>query len=478
MDLDPPALPDFSEANTLEEKLDIPSQSAYGRTGGMAGIPKKKSSLLISKLRSLFQDSQQASIAPELRRQVKPQISTPTEPPISPPLSPRTGPEATQRSTESQNEHTVLVHESKLEVAPQRSVSITPSNSSNDNSARFISKSRQVVQNHVPESSTNLALDVFEPQHVPEIPPHSSSSSHSGAFEPYARVHERVGLDMEASNVCVNRVSTPSLPLDDLEFNRLDVNLADYLIALCSDPRIERSDALHRFLNPRRPETFTGSSPMDQGSHTSRSETIDKPSCNQSTLGEEGCVNPEIKAGEDSAESKTGQDSSNRSQTARQFEGKKVSHARTSPGPFPGEENALKQTKSLEDAVTTAIGSGLDTVPHPGDPVNSGTRLDQGGEGYDGPSSYGRERSSPQTCPSKPRKVTINDFDLIRTLGTGCAGKVSYPAFVGNVLSNTDIHSQVVLARHKKSRKVIALKAMAKKQVIARSELRHALVCV
>lgn len=46
------------------------------------------------------------------------------------------------------------------------------------------------------------------------------------------------------------------------------------------------------------------------------------------------------------------------------------------------------------------------------------------------------------------------------------------------VLLELGIHrtSQVVLVRHKDTRKVFALKAMGKKQVIAQHELDHALV--
>ncbi|EIN14271.1 hypothetical protein PUNSTDRAFT_80494 [Punctularia strigosozonata HHB-11173 SS5] len=54
------------------------------------------------------------------------------------------------------------------------------------------------------------------------------------------------------------------------------------------------------------------------------------------------------------------------------------------------------------------------------------------------------------------RKVTVNDFEMLRVLGKGCAGKV-------------------LLVRHKQSADLYALKAITKRHVLAHQELQHTL---
>jgi serum/glucocorticoid-regulated kinase 2 len=54
------------------------------------------------------------------------------------------------------------------------------------------------------------------------------------------------------------------------------------------------------------------------------------------------------------------------------------------------------------------------------------------------------------------RKVVINDFEMLRVLGKGCAGKV-------------------LLVRHKPTSELYALKAITKRHVLAHQELQHTL---
>lgn len=54
------------------------------------------------------------------------------------------------------------------------------------------------------------------------------------------------------------------------------------------------------------------------------------------------------------------------------------------------------------------------------------------------------------------KKVVIDDFEMMRVLGKGCAGKV-------------------LLVRHKKSERLYALKAITKRHVLAHQELQHTL---
>ncbi|KAL5533766.1 hypothetical protein ACEPAG_226 [Sanghuangporus baumii] len=64
-----------------------------------------------------------------------------------------------------------------------------------------------------------------------------------------------------------------------------------------------------------------------------------------------------------------------------------------------------------------------------------------------------RERA---TKAKEAKKVAIDDFDMMRVLGKGCAGKV-------------------LLVRHRKSENIYALKAITKRHVLAHQELQHTL---
>ncbi|CAL1694869.1 unnamed protein product [Somion occarium] len=68
-----------------------------------------------------------------------------------------------------------------------------------------------------------------------------------------------------------------------------------------------------------------------------------------------------------------------------------------------------------------------------------------------------RKKRSKSTDPKKSkRKVVIDDFEMMRVLGKGCAGKV-------------------LLVRHKPTQDVFALKAITKRHVLAHQELQHTL---
>ena len=76
--------------------------------------------------------------------------------------------------------------------------------------------------------------------------------------------------------------------------------------------------------------------------------------------------------------------------------------------------------------------------------------------------STGRKKRSASTAgvPKEPkksqRKVVIDDFEMMRVLGKGCAGKV-------------------LLVRHKQTSDLFALKAITKRHVLAHQELQHTL---
>ncbi|KAL4068951.1 hypothetical protein V8B97DRAFT_1918412 [Scleroderma yunnanense] len=66
------------------------------------------------------------------------------------------------------------------------------------------------------------------------------------------------------------------------------------------------------------------------------------------------------------------------------------------------------------------------------------------------------QSTDPNRKKKSQRKVAINDFEMMRVLGKGCAGKV-------------------LLVRHKESTDLYALKAITKRHVLAHQELQHTL---
>ncbi len=67
-----------------------------------------------------------------------------------------------------------------------------------------------------------------------------------------------------------------------------------------------------------------------------------------------------------------------------------------------------------------------------------------------------RSKSGARTKERASRKVQVSDFEMMRVLGKGCAGKV-------------------LLVRHKSSSDLYALKAITKRHVLAHQELQHTL---
>ena len=80
---------------------------------------------------------------------------------------------------------------------------------------------------------------------------------------------------------------------------------------------------------------------------------------------------------------------------------------------------------------------------------------------YDKRSRAGRKKRAPSVDPSRElkkqsKKVAVDDFEMMRVLGKGCAGKV-------------------LLVRHKPTSDLFALKAITKRHVLAHQELQHTL---
>ncbi|PWN33521.1 kinase-like protein [Meira miltonrushii] len=88
-----------------------------------------------------------------------------------------------------------------------------------------------------------------------------------------------------------------------------------------------------------------------------------------------------------------------------------------------------------------------------GDDANNGAVASSSRSANDPANSHKRERRQKKRTDEK---VTVDDFDMIRVLGKGCAGKV-------------------LLVRHKPTKGLFAMKSIHKRHVLAHQELQHTL---
>ena len=108
---------------------------------------------------------------------------------------------------------------------------------------------------------------------------------------------------------------------------------------------------------------------------------------------------------------------------------------------------ALQSETEAEVAEATDMTDAEDT-----DAFGASAMSDAGGPGItDLPV---KKKKKKQKLERKTRKVVIDDFEMMRVLGKGCAGKV-------------------LLVRHKGSQSLYALKAITKRHVLAHQELQH-----
>jgi len=110
-----------------------------------------------------------------------------------------------------------------------------------------------------------------------------------------------------------------------------------------------------------------------------------------------------------------------------------------SPIPPPQSETDAEGTEVTDAEDTDAFGVG--TMSDAGRPG----AIDQ---------AVKKKKKKKQKLERKSRKVVIDDFEMMRVLGKGCAGKV-------------------LLVRHKRSQALYALKAITKRHVLAHQELQH-----
>jgi hypothetical protein len=111
------------------------------------------------------------------------------------------------------------------------------------------------------------------------------------------------------------------------------------------------------------------------------------------------------------------------------------------PSPLNGREGTLSQTSETTEDDESSI-------------VSESKKYDKG-------SRIGRKKRAHSVDPNRElkkrsKKVAVDDFEMMRVLGKGCAGKV-------------------LLVRHKPTSDLFALKAITKRHVLAHQELQHTL---
>jgi hypothetical protein len=371
-------------------------------------MPKKKSSVFLSRVRTCFQESHQPPQATNQLQPTRLQIPTSAYPPISPPHSPGGSPASVRDMSKPQGGEAWVHHSTNQKGVPGESLSLTPSNSSNDNSAGR-SGSRHVSQDYRRTSSTDQTLGGSD---IPGILKASSNVMPSSR-----RPEPMIPRDVATSVGSANRQCTPSLPLDQLEFDRLDVALADYLIELCSDPVTVRSDALHRFFDLRRPVAYTTAGyqrsehSLNVGPHA---PSVSEKHSSQAADTVSRFAKPEIEQNKISAISQA-MESDQQHLRARHLLNGGSEHIPNADEAGPSEAHVIAHSRSLESHSTRVdvsrcekeLPNGVvqDKVPSAASPL---------------------ETSPVRPSERQSRKVTVDDFDLIRTLGKGCAGKVSY----------------------------------------------------
>jgi hypothetical protein len=204
----------------------------------------------------------------------------------------------------------------------------------------------------------------------------------------------------------------PSNGLDALEFNRTDVALADYLIALCSQPTTKERDILRLFFRVRRPGPSLSISTAASSAQPAGPIT--------SSATENGNAQIALKAdeprlpGTDVADVNVAAEGDEQAWRRYREDGQACgrqeivpdSAAPTMSGDLCPRRNSEPSTSNTCQEVHSASAQASPTP--------------RGSVALQEHDSTGQQEASRQ-----PRKVTIDVFDLIRTLGKGCAGKVN-----------------------------------------------------
>lgn len=386
--------------------------------------PKKRPSFFLAKVRSIFQDSQSPkTVISQSRPAVHQRLPT-SDPPISPPHSPGEGTEAKLGSFEFEK-HRGRVPAGSMGAREQLS-SLTPSNSSTVNARA--SNPQRISQNSETGLQTDSRCILQVPVSNNGVFPKGSNDVLSLTSSTPMRL-ESLGagspsLLLPESAPIVDRNNSSSaqlLPLDDLEY-RLDAALADYLIALCNEPTQAERNILRNFFSLRLAEHSDKSARLSSSEALSASPAIPALSRTAEELNNcNGRIAADLAKDPLPADAYGPQIVSSPSDAQERLERITTSHsvpeARTrlieteevtvSSAGCPESQSRCSHSEGRDFLEPAA----LDTSPSPSVPAADSTAHELAGNGV------------PSVHPS--RKITIDDFDLIRTLGKGCAGKVS-----------------------------------------------------
>lgn len=138
-------------------------------------------------------------------------------------------------------------------------------------------------------------------------------------------------------------------------------------------------------------------------------------------------------------------------------------NGRSTPVPAEATSAKLSRITRSQSAEPSSRASRIYSTSVLRDGASSTTSITEDDSSVSTTGRRSRKKRSKSTDPNasldkkkSQRKVVVDDFEMMRVLGKGCAGKV-------------------LLVRHKNSSDVYALKAITKRHVLAHQELQHTL---
>lgn len=300
------------------------------------------------------------------------------------------------------------------------------------------------------------------------------------AADPFASF----GTDMDDSNGAVPPPSSKaSIVLSAT--NSTSTAVAAYLTTLSNAPELRQARVWRRFVRVRtddlesvRVERAIKRVRSDLASHVSPKSTVDGHTADSSVFAEKENIAPaspsylaEPSVSQDSirkpqqdsqdhdAVTPTEQEaSSDQSQTKQEITVEKGTDDEAASATPTVDTMPNHRSRSVDRSTRPARShtSSASTADRPGSETSASTTTEQ---------RSARKKRSVSTDPSakdstvkkrSQRKVAVDDFEMLRVLGKGCAGKV-------------------LLVRYKSSQELYAMKAITKRHVLAHQELQHTL---
>lgn len=407
--------------------------------------PKKRGSSFFAKVRSVFKDLDQAKTPPMQNKDSERLHVSTTDPPISPPHSP---------TARSHVELGLFEFEKGKPLKPDHSrsfgtkgtkangfLSLTPSNSSADNAKGDNDK-------QIASSATEAITD--------RVRSSSSSSTLGESVQASPRLSDQRKLE-PSSDTALQRLLSSSCPANPLNVRSLKLSsssgdsdregvhiaLANYLSGLCKDSALSTSTALRSFFATR-PSDLEHQSNKNHNlvcrkigiiaSEKEQDVTLPPPAFAADTNLAENSLPRRIRSAENGI---GGSDllentiTSNRSHI--RLDDDRQASADVHVSHLESERGIITRTTSCSQQAGGINGLGIPaqppTVPNASTkkPLRDVNNADNSAKPIQKDNANGRVDVPPKSITRRP--LTVDDFDLIRTLGKGCAGKVSPPFF-------------------------------------------------